>query len=765
MLNTTRLKDILTTYKQLFIEKIWIDEKYKWEAVKCFQDNWDINADNFTDMLKQSLSKTGNLLMSANNFPGKMLEIFAEAAPEEVRAMFMALFNERNDVVSRILDFKDKSTVLLERYGNGAGQHYQYENAISTYLWLRYPDKYYIYKYSEIKQVAEILESNYSFKKGAYHDNLHNFYALYDEICGELQQDSDLKNLLNSQLDASCYVDNELRTLTIDVGFFMSRRLSSKTVTSFTDALPNAIKRPEFIEWLKTNNVNTAFTQYEYGIRAIEIEYQVDVDECYNQDKCTDLLRQVQNDTKGMKDTNRRNWSSYLKKYIEFKDSTILKKFEASPAIWKISHGTENTGISDNNKEIFLKKRIVVVHGTTKAKATSKIPQGQAFCNEIKKGDYFYLCYGNTIKLFGRIIDDEATENSEMQNGWMQRSYQEIALPVNDAPYTGQKKWWTPNDNSTCVKVDDENMFEQLILQPYFGLSLAQLFNKSIKNDTYTKENFLNEVYMTENKYSTLVSLLKNKRNVILQGAPGVGKTFTAKRLAYSIMGQKNDEYIEFIQFHQNYSYEDFMLGYKPVKDGFALKYGVFYRFCQKAMSQPDKDFFFIIDEINRGNMSKIFGELLMLIEHDYRGEKMKLAYNGCEFFVPQNLYIIGMMNTADRSLAMIDYALRRRFSFFEIEPGFESKGFKKYQLELNNETFSNLISKIEELNREIMLDKSLGKGFCIGHSYFCGQTICRDDWLQNVVDYDILPMLGEYWFDDTNKLQRWENILHGVFQ
>ena len=281
----------------------------------------------------------------------------------------------------------------------------------------------------------------------------------------------------------------------------------------------------------------------------------------------------------------------------------------------------------------------------------------------------------------------------------------------------------------------------------------------------YTKSDFLDEVYMTEKRYENLVAVLRNKKNIILQGAPGVGKTFAARRLAWSMMGEKDDGWIEFVQFHQSYSYEDFMMGYKPVEDGFELKYGIFYRFCQKAANQPDKAFFFIIDEINRGNMSKIFGELLMLIEKDYRGTKTTLAYTERPFSVPKNIYIIGMMNTADRSLAMIDYALRRRFSFFEMEPGFDSEGFIHYQKGLSNETLNELVNKVKDLNREISLDKSLGKGFCIGHSYFCGMDICTEDWLHAIVDYDILPMLSEYWFDDANKLQRWENILQGVFQ
>ena len=206
-------------------------------------------------------------------------------------------------------------------------------------------------------------------------------------------------------------------------------------------------------------------------------------------------------------------------------------------------------------------------------------------------------------------------------------------------------------------------------------------------------------------------------------------------------------------------------MGYKPVKEGFELTYGIFYRFCQKAADQPDKVHFFIIDEINRGNMSKIFGELLMLIEKDYRGMKATLAYNRIAFSVPENVYIIGMMNTADRSLAMIDYALRRRFSFFEMEPGFNSNGFIQYQQSLNNETLDELIERIKELNREITMDKSLGKGFCIGHSYFCGCQKCTEEWMYSIVEYEILPMLNEYWFDDITKLQRWENILRGVFQ
>ena len=276
----------------------------------------------------------------------------------------------------------------------------------------------------------------------------------------------------------------------------------------------------------------------------------------------------------------------------------------------------------------------------------------------------------------------------------------------------------------------------------------------------------MKEVFIDEYEYDSLVSLLKNKMNIIIQGAPGVGKTFAAKRLAYSIMNQKDDERIKVIQFHQNYSYEDFIMGYKPNEEGFKLQKGVFYEFCKEAEKDLDREYFFIIDEINRGNLSKVFGELLMLIEDQYRGDKMTLAYDGSEFSVPENLYVIGMMNTADRSLAMIDYALRRRFSFFTMSPSFDNHTFINYQKDLENEIFDDLIEEVKGLNSAISKDPSLGDGFCIGHSYFCnGKDIESNDgqWLREVIEYEVIPILDEYWFDDKSKVDEWSRRLRGV--
>lgn len=272
----------------------------------------------------------------------------------------------------------------------------------------------------------------------------------------------------------------------------------------------------------------------------------------------------------------------------------------------------------------------------------------------------------------------------------------------------------------------------------------------------YNKDDFLNEVFMDEDSFNTLTDLLDTKFNIILQGPPGVGKTFVAKRLAYSIMGQKDTSRVAMIQFHQSYSYEDFIQGYRPSKDGFELVNGSFYNFCKKAEEDNERPYFFIIDEINRGNLSKILGEMMLLIEKDKRGEKVKMLYSNEWFSVPNNVRIIGMMNTADRSLAIMDYALRRRFAFFDFNPAFSSEAFKIYLSEKNSEKLNKLISTVESLNNAISTDESLGEGFQIGHSYFCTDKEITYDLLKSIVEYEIVPLIKEYWFDEQSKVKDW---------
>lgn len=286
----------------------------------------------------------------------------------------------------------------------------------------------------------------------------------------------------------------------------------------------------------------------------------------------------------------------------------------------------------------------------------------------------------------------------------------------------------------------------------------------------YTKEDFLSEVYMGDGDYDKLIALIRRKKNVVLQGAPGTGKTYCARKLAYAAMGEQDENRVCAIQFHQSYSYEDFVEGYRPKENGYALEKGVFYRFCTQAQEDRERSYFFIIDEMNRGNLSKIFGELFTLIEAGKRDEKIKLVYSKESFAIPENVHIIGLMNTADRSLAMIDYALRRRFGFFTMKPGFDTDGFKRYKANFACSQFDSLIEQIKKLNKEIAEDASLGSGFCIGHSFFCemDEENTVDETraiLESIVENEILPLLEEYWFEEPDKVKQWDDNLRGALQ
>lgn len=295
--------------------------------------------------------------------------------------------------------------------------------------------------------------------------------------------------------------------------------------------------------------------------------------------------------------------------------------------------------------------------------------------------------------------------------------------------------------------------------------------NKNAKTEhkKYEINDALKEIFLDEITLKSILNSLEYKRNIILQGPPGTGKTFMAKRLAYTLMGKVDKSKIEMVQFHQSYSYEDFIQGYRPNADGsFKLENGVFYRFCKKAQSDPANKYFFIIDEINRGNLSKVFGELMLLIEKDKRGKDyaVTLTYtqsNDIKFYIPDNVYILGTMNTADRSLAVVDYALRRRFSFIDIMPSFNHK-FKNELIAhgVDEKMTEMIITKINTLNKAITEDKNLGKGFQIGHSFFCNldDTTIDIDWYKFIVEHEIGPMLLEYWFDNTEIADNHINFL-----
>jgi len=379
------------------------------------------------------------------------------------------------------------------------------------------------------------------------------------------------------------------------------------------------------------------------------------------------------------------------------------------------------------------------------------------FANELRQGDIVYAKKG-LHKLIGKgVVESEYIYDPE----------RDVYKHTHKVKWTNSGEWEHPGQAAmkTLTDITSYTEYIQKLEALFIDDEAADTVReeKEIVYAPYSKKKFLSEVFMDSERYETLARLLKNKKNIILQGAPGVGKTFAARRLAYAIMGMKDISRVMMVQFHQSYSYEDFIMGFRPTKDGFELTPGAFYQFCKIAQDDDERDYFFIIDEINRGNLSKIFGEMLMLIEKDKRDEKVRLLYANELFSVPKNIHIIGMMNTADRSLAMMDYALRRRFAFFEIEPAFDSEGFKALLAEAEYPKLNTLVERIKELNTFISKDESLGDGFRIGHSYLCSDEAKTDEWLSSVIKYELLPLINEYWFDEQSKIELWTSKLCGV--
>ena len=379
------------------------------------------------------------------------------------------------------------------------------------------------------------------------------------------------------------------------------------------------------------------------------------------------------------------------------------------------------------------------------------------FAHEMKPGDIVFAKKGrSTVIGRGVVMSDYEFDDSRDDN-----------KNVRKVNWTHKGEWPHPGQAAmkTLTDITSYTDYVEKLKALFESDEVDDVEAEEVSYPSYSKEKFLDEVFMDEASYNTLVGLVLNKKNVILQGAPGVGKTFAAKRLAYSIMEVKDPHRVMMVQFHQSYSYEDFIMGFRPSEKGFELKRGAFYNFCKDAEIDSENEYFFIIDEINRGNLSKIFGELFMLIESDKRGVELQLLYSDEKFSVPDNVYIIGMMNTADRSLAMLDYALRRRFAFYEMKPGFNTEGFREYRTGLNNIKFDNLIQCVEQLNAAIAGDESLGEGFCIGHSYFCNLTEVNDQALSAIVEYELIPLLKEYWFDEPVKVKNWADNLRSAIK
>lgn len=825
MINSINLQTAIAGYKQYFPTH-WKNEKFKWETLEICRHYLDVEAKDFISMWRQCTSHTAGMLNSRNNYAGKQIESLFLEQPERLRSMFRYLYDESIDLNNRLTNFFNESQAILDEHNNDHPENiwktnYQTANSVSIYLWMKYPDKYYIYKYSEFKDVENLLSDQQTIIHGEGGNNVINGQILYDAIRPELLKDKELIEMFDKAKDDSCYEDKNMVTLMVDFGFFISRFFSLQTEKIDT----------RYWIYAPGENANMWEECQQQGLMCIGWDKLGSIEQYPNRDTVQKKIQKLYGTDASHNNDSLCCWEfcHVLKPgdivYVKKGRSTIIGRgevigeyvFDESRKKYQHVRKVKWTHIGEWNHKETVGHAIVMKTLTDITKYEGYPNKLDAMITNSKKGQldseqqYWWLT--GSPKYWSPSEDWEIGDNIEYTlyndtghkrrifKNFLQAKAGDLVIAYESTPKLqivalGKVEKETNGKVLSIKKIEtiespvayldvlnNPKLAEMEAVKNRCQGSLFKMTkeeyeevirmirvnnpepvaddeqNVDVVCDPYNDSEFLKEVYISKEELTKLKELIARKKNVILQGAPGVGKTFMAKRLAYSLMGYKDESRIQIVQFHQNYSYEDFVMGYKPNKEGgFDLSYGIFYTFCKRAEADPNRNYYFIIDEINRGNLSKIFGELLQLIEADYRTQPIALAYKATESFsVPSNLYIIGMMNTADRSLALIDYALRRRFSFYGIKPAFEtSDTLKQYLQSFKSKKLETLIEQIIVLNNTIRQDASLGEGFCIGHSYFC--NLHKEDLqneLEQIVEFDIIPTLDEYWFD--NPAQREE--------
>lgn len=694
------IRDALGYYKANFA-KCWEDEKYKWVAVQHFIDHWNIDAEDFSAMLEDSLSQTYNLLQGGMYYANKMICALARQDPEKMRRLFRMLFDESLPLVERLQPFRTGCDELMEVFRQNAAEpekaknHYQDLRALCVYLSFRYPEKYFLFKYRMYTGFRKLVNwEETSQEKDSEIRKYDNYARLCQAVVDEINLDPELQQMQREQVasEKACYSDPAFHVLAQTIIFVCADMTDDK---SQNDVAPKgAAVADEDVEtthyWIYSPGDGAAIWNecYKNGFMAIGWDQIGDLTAYSSKDEMKQAMKEEIDPSK-----------SYM---------------NAAHATWQFVH-------------------------------------------EMKPGDVVFAKKGMHL-VIGRGV---------VESGYEYDASRKHYKNIRKVKWTHKGEWQHPGQAvmKTLTDITAYTDYVEKLNAMFASDTIDDDEDPIIDYPAYDAEDFLEEVFMDEDSYETLVALVRNKKNVILQGAPGVGKTFAAKRLAYSMMGVKDPNRVMMVQFHQSYSYEDFIMGFRPSESGFELKRGAFYSFCKDAEIDSENEYFFIIDEINRGNLSKIFGELFMLIESDKRGVELQLLYSDEKFSVPSNVYIIGMMNTADRSLAMLDYALRRRFAFFEMKPGFDTDGFREYRMGLASEKFDRLINCVDNLNAAIVADESLGEGFCIGHSYFCNLKKATDQALSGIVEYELIPLLKEYWFDEPVKVKDWISNLRSAIK
>lgn len=745
MLDHTALKAAIDDLKQNFSQH-WSEEKYKWEAIKWFQDNWDIDAPDFSAMFAKATEKTYNLLQSGLFYPRAAITNWSKKDPELFRKMFKDLYDESKDLFARVKDFTTSAAKFHAELKDGVN-HFQNTNAISVYLWLKYPDKYYIYRYSEARAIAIALKYPEVPKKSSEPGEMIKAFKMYDEMKETIKKDSELINLVKSSLTDICYPDPELVTLTGDVGFYISKSMKSD-------------EENEKVQYWILGAGEGAYLWNEFykdGIAAIGWDTG-DLRNYNSKEEVKKKLKESRNTDKNPRNDGRALWDFLQEMHIG--DVVFVKRGShefVGRGIVKSDYRYEKDRSYQHIRDMEWTNNETHEYNDGKAaiKTLTNITRYPEYCQELEKlfsknetqgfkmqknHSLNQILYGppgtgktyNTVIQSVAIIEDKdvkdvASENyedvynrfrsyrSEKQIDFItfhqSYSYEEFVEGIKPDEPEGDDAGMTYSCQpgifkDICTRAETKGNFEECYKRFIDDISETERF----KLKTPTNKDFAVSVRQNGNlKFYTGKD--QNKAGSI-----------TKEKLRNACAGVWPDYYKGYYQGVIN-----------ELKSKYGLKQG-----------DVEKPYVLIIDEINRGNISKIFGELITLIEEDKR-ERLyaQLPYSKDQFTVPHNLSIVGTMNTADRSIAAIDIALRRRFKFVAMMPN--SDLVKDVTID-----GVNLKELMDGLNRRISV--LIDRDHQIGHAYFMHiNTLSelKDAWFNK-----ILPLLNEYFYGDWNKLK-----------